>query len=134
MFVVFLVPPKSDYKPDFKHGYVKASPSGDLKGPYLENVNWEFTCHIRNVLPGKDNTLFEFYYNGKLRLQSKGVGDIVETDEHDHTKHVKWTFTTSFNRSDNGGNMWCHVRWEVGQYTRKNLKSTPANNVHITYK
>ena len=133
-FCCILVPPKSDHRPDFKQGPVKTSPSSDLKGPYLENANWEFTCEIRHVLPGKNNTSFEFYYNGNLRLQSKGVGQLVETDEDDHTKHVKWIFTTSFTRSDNGGNMLCQVMWKAGQYNKQHLKSALAKNVQITCK
>ena len=134
MFVVFLVPPKSDYRPEFKRGDVKTSTSDDLKGPYMEHVNWNFTCCIRNVLPGKGSTLFEFYYNGNLRLQSKdNVGQVEESSEHDHTKQVKWIFTSSFNRSDNAGKMKCHVNWKAGRH-KSGLESIPTDNVEVRCK
>ena len=134
MFLVFVVPPKIDYRPDFLQEHVKTSPSDDLWGPYLENKTWKFTCRIRNVLPGKESTLFEFYYNDNLRLQSKDkVGQVEETEERDHTKQVKWRFTTSFNRSDNGGKMKCRVNWKAGQY-KSGLDSIPIENVQVRCK
>ena len=134
MFLVFVVPRKIDYRPDFLQEDVKTSPSNDLRGPYLENVNWKFACRIRNVLPGKNSTLFEFYYNGNLRLQSKdNVGEIEESNEHDHTKQVKWIFTTSFNRSDNAGKMKCRVKWKAGQY-KSGLDSIPTEKVQVKCK
>ena len=130
-----VVPPKSDNNPYLVRGHREIRPLKDLAGPYQENVNRKFSCHIRQVLPGKDSTSFEFYYNGKLRLHSKeGVGKVVESDERDDTKHVTWIFTTSFNRSDNGGNMRCHVNWQEGQYYRRGLKSITTGNVKVRCK
>ena len=131
----FLVPPESGYKPDFIQGNLKTGSSNYLAGPYLENLEQEFSCHIHKVLPGKESTLFEFYYDGNLRLQSKdNVGRVVESDEPNHTKHVKWIFTTSFNKSDNGGKMLCCVNWKEGQYNREDLKSIPTENVQVVCK
>ena len=134
LYVVFLVPPKADNPPDFIRGDLRKNPQRDLSGPYLQHVNEDFTCHIRGVLPGKDNTLFALYYDGKTRTGSDRVGEVVETDEFEHTKHVVWTFSTSFNRSDNGGNMRCIVSWEVGQYSRRGLKSELTENVQVICK
>ena len=126
MFVV--VPPKSGSKPYLIRGHREIHPLKDLAGPYREDVNYKFSCHVRKVLPGKDSTSFEFYYNGRLRLQSKEeVGKVVESDERDGTKRVTWKFTTSFNRSDNRGSMRCHVNWQGGLYTRRGLKSSTEN-------
>ena len=87
------------------------------------------------MLPGKESTLFEFYYDGNLMLQSKdNVGRVVESDEPDHTNHVTWIFTTSFNKSDNGGKMLCCVNWKEGQYNREDLKSIPTENVQVVCK
>ena len=134
-FVAFLVPPKTDYTPEFIRGYLKLSSLKNLSGPYLENVNEKFTCHIKKVLPGNDSTLFQFYYDGNLRLQSKdGIGQVLESDEPDHTKHVTWEFATFFNRSDNGGKMKCHVNWTAGQYKRPGLKSIPTEKVQVICK
>ena len=129
--VAYLAPPKTDYKPEL----MRTDPSKDLVGPYHENINEHFTCCIRKVLPGKSSTSFKFYYDGKLRLQSKGgVGEVVERTESDGTKLVEWKFTTSFNRSDNGGNMRCHVIWKAGPYNRPGLKSINTENVQVKCK
>ena len=131
----FSVPPKTDYRPEFIRGDLKLSSSKDLARPYVENVNEKFTCHIQKVLPGIDSTLFEFYYDGNLRLQSKdGVGQVVENDEPDHTKHIRWEFATFFNRSDNGGKMKCHVNWTAGQYKRPDLSSILSEKVQVKCK
>ena len=130
-FFVFPAPPKDDYKP----ALIRGDPSKDLTGPYLENVNEYFTCYIRKVLPGKCSTSFKFYYDGKLRLESKArVGEVVESTESDGTKLVEWNFTTSFSRSDNGGSMRCHVNWKAGPYNRPGLKSINTENVQVRCK
>ena len=99
-------------------------PRKDLGGPYLENLSEDFVCSIRNVLPGKESTLFKFYYNSKVRFQSENAtGKVVEKDEADGTKYLEWKFTTSFNRSDNGGVLRCGVDWKTGQYEMIGLKS-----------
>ena len=94
--VVFLVPPNADYVPNFTRVNPRTSQQKDLTGPYLENNIEDFTCYIRNVLPGKDSSSLTFYYNGKLRLQSKNVGTVLESNESDGTKSVAWWFNTSF--------------------------------------
>ena len=135
MFLAFPVPPESDYKPNFVQGDLNIGSSNYLAGPYLENVEMTFSCRIREVSPGKESTLFEFYYNGNLRLQSKdNVGQVEESNERDHTKQVRWMFTTSFNRSDNGGKMKCRVNWKAGQYNRSGLESIPTENVQVICK
>ena len=134
LYTVFLVPPESNYKLGFRRGYLRTNPPKDLTGPYLEHVNEDFTCDIRNVLPGKDSTLFRLYYDGNLRLKSDSVGEIEEVGEPDNTKHVVWTFSTSFNKSDSGGKMRCNANWGAGQYSRRGLKSELTENVHVTCK
>ena len=132
--LLFLVPLKAGRGPCFVRGDLRTIPLKDLAGPYLEYMNENFTCDMRHVLPGKDNTLFEFYYNGKLRLQSNKVGEIIEVGEKDQTKHVVWIFSTSFKRSDNGGKMRCIMNWEAGQYSRTRLMSELTENVEVTCK
>ena len=135
MFDVILVPPESDYKPYLIRGHRYIGSLNYLTGPYLENVKRKFSCHIHKVLPGTESTLFEFYYDGNLKFQSKDkVGQVVENDESDHTKHVKWIFTTSFNKRDNGGNMTCHVSWKAGQYHMPDLLSISTENVQVVCK
>ena len=134
LYAVFLVPPEADYQPGFVRGDLRTNPRRKLAGPYLQHVNEDFTCYIIHVLPGKDSTLFSFYYNGKLRMRSDRVGEVVEVNELDHTKHVIWIFSTSFNKSDNGGNMRCIVSWEAGQYSRRGLQSELTENVQVMCK
>ena len=135
MSVAFPVPPESDDKPDFIRGNSKTGSSNYLAGPYLENAEQKFSCHIHKVLPGKESTSFEFYYGENLRLKSKdNVGRVVESDEQDHTKHVKWIFTTAFNKSDHGGKMLCHVHFKAGQNNIQLLKSIPTENVQVICK
>ena len=132
---VFIVPPKTDYDPHLTRGDPRVWPPKDLAGPYLQNVNEGFTCYIRNVLPGKNSTSFMFYYDNKLRLQSKArAGEVVESDDSDGTKFVEWKFTISFNRSDNGGKMRCIVNWKTGQYSRTGLKTRLTENIQIVCK
>ena len=126
-----LVPPEAVFEPSLTRGNPKTMPH--LAGSYLENTNEDFTCSIRNVLPGKDSTSFEFYYGSKLRLQSKnGAGEIVEKDEGDGTKSVEWKFTTFLNRNDNGGNCRCSVDWKAGQYEEMGLRSKLVDHLNVT--
>ena len=106
----------------------------NLAGPYLENVNENFTCYIRNILPGKDSTSFMFYYNDNVRLQSDEIGDVVEGNQDDGTMFVEWRFTTSFNRSYNAGKFSCHVNWKAGQFNKSGLKSKMTKNVKVICK
>ena len=130
-----LVPPETDSKPIVRHGNNKTLPCEDLAGPYLENVPENFTCSIKNVLPGKDSTSFSFYSSDKLTLQSKnGIGDVIEMDEDDGTKHVEWKFSTSFSRKDNGGNFSCNVDWKAGQYNISGIHSKVTEHVNVTCK
>ena len=46
---------------------------------------------------------------------------------------MEWKFTTSFNRSDNGGDMRCHVNWPELLYT-SGLQSTSLENVQVRCK
>ena len=130
--VVFSVPPKSDAKPILMR---RTFPQEDLTGPYLENVDENFTCYIRNVLPGKDSTSFSFYYNYKLRLQSNnGTGEVVEKDEGDGTKYVEWKFTTKFDRGDNGGNFRCTVDWQAGSFEELGIRSDLTEHTKVICK
>ena len=114
---------------------MRTSPKEDLTGPYLENEEENFTCYIRNVLPGKNNTSFSFYYNGKLILQSNnGTGEVVEKDEGDGTKFVEWRFTTLFKRRDNDGNFWCTLDWKAGSYEKLGLRSNLAEHTKVICK
>ena len=129
-----LVPPKTDFIPSLTLQNPERL-SQNLAGPYLEDVNEDFTCYIRNVLPGKDSTSFKFYYDSKLRLQSKnGIGKVVENDESDGTKYVEWKFTNLFDRSDNGGTFRCDVDWKAGQYQVMGLRSKLIEYVNVTCK
>ena len=78
--------------------------------------------------------LFKFYYDGELRLQTKdGAGEVLDSKLSDGTKFVEWKFTTSFNRSDNGDYMRCHVNW-IELLSRPDLKSTNTKNVQVICK
>ena len=134
LYVIFLVPPEANYKPDFTRGDLRTNPPKDLAGPYLEHVNEDFTCDIRNVLPGKDSTVFKFYYDSSSRLRSNNIEQVEEISQLDQTKHVVWTFSTSFHRSDNGGKMRCIVNWKAGQYNKIGLRSDLTENVQVTCK
>ena len=130
-----LVPPETDSKPILSHENTKTLLREDLTGPYLENVPENFTCSIRNVLPGKDSTSFSFYSSGKLILQSKnGTGEVIEMDENDGTKFVEWKFSTIFSRNDNGGNFSCNMDWEAGQYKISGVHSEVTQHVNVKCK
>ena len=130
-----IVPPKPDVEPSLQRENPKTLPQEALAGPYLENLNEDFICSIKNVLPGKKSTSFKFYQNSKLRLQSKnGTGEVAEKDEGDGTKYVEWKFTTSFNRSDNRGTLRCSVDWKAGQYEVIGLKSKLTEHTNIACK
>ena len=134
-YVIIIVPPEADFQPGLMRGNFRNIPPANLAGPYLENEDEDFTCYIRNVLPGKNSTSFKFYYDGKLRLQSKkGAGEVVETNESDHTKRVEWKFKTLFNRNDNGGNFRCEVDWKAGQYEVMGLRSKLTEHVNVICK
>ena len=133
--VVIIVLPANETKPSLTHRNSKVMPQQDLVGPYLENVTADFTCVIRNILPGKESTLFMFYYNGKFRLQSaNGTGEVLEGNPGDGTKFVEWKFNTMFHRRDNGGNFWCHVNWKAGPYRKSGLKSKVTENATVICK
>ena len=133
--VVVVVSPKADFKPSLTRGNLNSFPQEDLTGPYFENVDENFTCYITNVLPGKNSTSFKFYFNSKIRLQSKtGTGEVVEKDESDGTKYVEWKFTTMFDRSDNGGNFRCTVDWKAGQYEELGLQTKLTVPVNVKCK
>ena len=101
----------------------------------MENVIQDFTCGVKNVLPGKNSTSFKFCYNGRVGLQSKnGMGTVVENDQGDGTKYVEWKFSTWFNRNDNGGKFSCAVDWKVAQYGVMDLKSKVVEHANITCK
>ena len=101
----------------------------------MENVNTDFTCLIRYVVPGKDSTSFMFYYDNTLKLQSdNGTGEVAESYDHDGTNIVQWKFTTSFNRSNNGGKMQCIVNWKAGQYVRSGLKGRLTEHITLICK
>ena len=128
---MILVPPKTE--PDLFRGNSRPLPQADLAGPFLENVTEYFFCYVSNVLPGKNSTSFKFYFDGKLRHQSKdGVGEVVEKDEGDGTKSVEWKLNTFLSRSDNGGNFRCEVDWKAGQYEIMGLSSKQTEQVNVT--
>ena len=130
-----LVPPETDFQPILTHGNNKTSLQEDLAGPFLENITEDFTCTIRNVLPGNKSTSFSLYFGDKLRLESKnGTGQVIEKDEGDGTKYVEWKFSTAFSRSDNGGNFTCNVDWKAGQYNETGLRSKWIQDVNVTCK
>ena len=130
-----LVPPKTAIGPILTHENTKTLPQEDLAGPYLENVTENFTCSIKNILPGKDSTSFSFYSGKKLRLRSEnGTGKVIQNDEGDGTKYVEWKFSTFFSRSENGGNFSCNVDWKAGQYMETDLSSTMTQYVNIMCK
>ena len=110
-------------------------PQQDLVGPYLENANEDFTCVIRKIQPGNESTLFMFYYDGKLRLQSaNGTGVVLEDNQDECTKLVEWRFTTMFYRSDNGGKFRCDVNWKAGPYSKTGLSSKVAESATVICK
>ena len=127
--------PANDTEPSLTRRKSKTVPQQDLAGPYLENVNVDFMCYIRNILPGKDSTSFMFYYNGKLRLQSANdTEEVLEGNQGDGTKFVEWKFTTTFNRSDNGGKFDCTVKWKAGPHSKSGLKSKVTENTTVICK
>ena len=126
--------PAHDNEPILTHKNSKTVQQ-DLAGPYLENANEEFTCYIRNILPGNYSTSFLFYYNGKLRLESaNGTGEVLESNQGDGTKFVEWKFTTMFHRSDNGGKFGCTVNWKAGPYRRSGVNSRVTKNAKVICK
>ena len=134
-FVVIIVLPANDNELTLTHRNSKTMLQQDLVGPYLENVNEDFTCIIRNILPGKESTSFMFYYNDKLRLQSaNGTGEVLQSNQADGTKLVEWKFPSMFHRSDNGGKFRCHVIWKAGLYSNTDLKSKVTENVTVICK
>ena len=134
-FVVITVLPANDNEPNLRHRNSKTMQQQNLVGPFLENVNEDFACIIRNILPGNESTSFMFHFNGKLRLQSANdTGEVLQSNQADGTKLVEWKFTSMFHRSDNGGKCRCYVNWKAGLYSKSGLKSKVTENVAVTCK
>ena len=135
LHVVIIVLPANENEVSLTHRNSKIMPQQDLVGPYLENVKEDFTCVIRNILPGNESTSFMFYYNGQLRhLSANGTGEVIEGNQGDGTKFLEWKFTTMFHKSDNGGKFWCHVDWKAGPYSKSGLKSKVTENAKVICK
>ena len=133
-YILFIVLPGIENEPSLTRENSKTMTYENLAGPYLENIHENFTCYIRNILPGKNSTSFMFDYNDNVRLQSDEIGEVVEGKQDDGTMFVEWRFTTPFDRSDNAGKFSCHVNWKAGQYSNSGLKSKMTDNVTVICK